>query len=130
MSGISFKTKGNWKRTEAFLKKRYHTSFKQILESYGDAGVEALRKYTPVDSGLTAESWYYEITYDENGMPNAIEWKNSNLVDGWFNVAVMLQYGHGTRNGGYVEGLDYINPALVPIFDKISKSLWWEVSQT
>lgn len=130
MSLIKFSSKGSFKNTERFLKKKYGVTYRQILDRYGKAGVEALRSYTPVDSGLTADSWYYEIEYDGSGEPTSIVWKNRNVVDGWFNVALMLQYGHGTGTGGYVQGVDYINPALGPIFDKISESLWWEVKNS
>lgn len=130
MSLISFSNKGSFKNTERFLKKKYGVTFKQILQKYGEAGVEALRKYTPVDSGLTADSWSYEIVYGANGEPESLVWNNSNVKKGYFNVALMLQYGHATGTGGYVQGVDYINPALGPIFDKISESLWWEVKNS
>ena len=130
MSVISFKHKGNWKRTERFLKKNYGTSFEQILEKYGKRGVEALRQYTPVDTGLTADSWYYTINKDSEGIPYSITWGNTNIEDGWFNVAIMIQYGHATGSKGYFEGIDYLNPALQPIFEDRSQSIWWEVSNS
>lgn len=130
MGIITFKHTGNWKKTERFLKKKYGTSFEQILEGYGKRGVEELRKYTPVNSGLTASSWYYTINRDSKGIPYSITWGNTHIEDGKFNIAILLQYGHATRNGGYFEGIDYINPALEPIFDKIADSLWWEVTNS
>lgn len=130
MSIIKFKHSGNWKKTERFLKKNYGLSFEQILENYGRRGVEALRMYTPVDTGLTANSWYYTIDKDKKGIPVSITWGNTHLEDGRVNIAVLLQYGHGTRNGGYFEGIDYINPALQPIFEDIANSIWWEVTNS
>ena len=87
--------------------------------------MEALRESTPIDSGETANSWDYEI--EMNGDSATITWTNSNIKEGWFNVAIMLQYGHGTGNGGYVHGIDYINPAMRPVFEKIAKDIWMEV---
>ena len=96
-----------------------------ILSHYGDEGVIALRNATPVDSGLTADSWYYEIENTKDGL--SIHWNNRNVNKG-VNIAVIVQFGHGTRNGGYVVGRDYINPALKPIFDEIADKAWREVS--
>ena len=99
------------------------------MEKYGRKGVEALKAATPVDTGLTAESWYYEVrTSPENGYYSII-WCNSNVVKGWANIAILLQYGHGTRNGGYVEGRDYINPAIQPIFDEMADKVWEEIEK-
>lgn len=100
-----------------------------ILDKYGRRGVEALSNATPVDTGLTASSWYYEINRDEQNQTVTLSFNNSNVVDDWCNVAIILQYGHGTRNGGYVEGVDYINPALQPIFNKIADEAWEEVTK-
>ena len=97
----------------------------RILDKYGQAGVDALASATPKDSGLTAASWYYEYYMD--GDTIVIEWNNSNVVKGYFNVAMRLQTGHGTGTGGYVTGIDYINPALRPIFDKLADDAWAEV---
>ncbi|HNX63451.1 MAG TPA: HK97 gp10 family phage protein [Candidatus Limiplasma sp.] len=96
-----------------------------LLTLYGQAGVEALSAATPKDSGETAGSWSYEIVQKPTGV--AIVWSNSNMNDG-ANIAVLLQYGHGTRNGGYVQGVDYINPALKPIFERIANEAWKEVT--
>lgn len=126
MSIISFRHRGDLKKTERFLKKNYGVTFEQILESYGRAGVEALQRYTPKDSGITANSWNYVIERDFMGYPKSIKWTNSSINKG-VNIALILQYGHGTGTGGYVQGVDYINPALAPVFKKISESMWQEV---
>lgn len=122
---IEFRNKGNFNRTFAFLKRNRKISFSQ-LEKYGEMGVEALRKATPEDTGLTANSWYYEITESDGRL--AIQWLNRN-VNNHVNIAIILQYGHGTGTGGWVEGRDYINPAITPIFDKIAKGVWEEVTR-
>lgn len=123
---IEFSMKGSFDKTFAFLKRNRKLDTKDF-EKFGQMGVEALREATPKDTGLTADSWYYEITNKDGKL--VIQWLNSNVVDGWCNVAIMLQYGHATGNGGYVEGIDYINPALRPIFDKIAKHAWREVTK-
>lgn len=123
---IEFSMKGSFDKTFAFLKRNRKLNLRDF-EKFGQAGVDALRQATPKDSGLTADSWYYEIV-DSDGQL-AIQWLNGNVVDGWCNIAVILQYGHATGTGGYVEGRDYINPALRPIFDKIAKRAWEEVTK-
>lgn len=123
---IEFSMKGSFDKTFAFLKRNRKLNTKDF-EKFGQMGVEALREATPKDTGLTADSWYYEITNKDGKL--VIQWLNSNVVDGWCNIAIMLQYGHATGNGGYVEGIDYINPALRPIFDKIAKHAWREVTK-
>lgn len=123
---IEFSMKGSFDKTFAFLKRNRKLNLRDF-EKFGQAGVDALRQATPKDSGLTADSWYYEIV-DSDGQL-AIQWLNRNVVDGWCNIAVILQYGHATGTGGYVEGRDYINPALRPIFDKIAKRAWEEVTK-
>lgn len=122
---IEFSMKGSFDKTFAFLKRNRKLNIRDF-EKFGQMGVLALKEATPKDSGLTADSWYYEIT-NSNGKL-AIQWLNSNVVDNWCNVAVILQYGHATGTGGYVEGIDYINPALRPIFDQIAKHAWKEVT--
>lgn len=97
-----------------------------ILDKYGKQGVSALSSATPVDSGLTANSWTYEI--ENKGDQVTIFWGNTNVNKG-VNIAVILQYGHGTRNGGYVAGRDYINPAIRPVFDAIANEAWKEVTK-
>lgn len=122
---ITFTQKGDFSRTFNFL-----TRVKQLklndLSKYGEEGVVALRNSTPVDSGLTASSWSYTIT-QANGK-TSIEWSNSHRVSN-VPIAVILQYGHATRNGGWVQGRDYINPAIQPIFDKIADMAWKEVTK-
>ncbi len=123
---ISFRYKGDFKKTEGWLGKLKELRFMKQLNQFGQLGVEALSSATPVDSGLTASSWTYEI---QNGADEIIiEWHNTNINRG-VNIAVILQTGHGTRNGGYVQGRDYINPAIQPIFDKLAKDAWEEVTK-
>ena len=123
---IVIKQKGNFNNTEKFLKSASTISnnIRRILEKYGREGVTALASATPIDSGLTAHSWDYEIQISKNS--STISWNNSHIVNG-VPIAIILQFGHGTRNGGYVQGRDYINPAIRPIFDKISEEIWREV---
>lgn len=123
---ITLKSKGDFKKTEKFLKKSLGRDWMSVLDKFGQKGVEALRANTPVDSGETRNSWSYEII--QNGSRVSIFWKNSNVNKG-VNIAVILQYGHGTRTGGWVEGTDYINPALKQIFDELADSAWKAVTQ-
>lgn len=122
---ISVKQRGNFKKTEMFLKKSFGRDYIGALEKYGQQGVSALSAATPVDSGLTSVSWSYKIIQNRDNI--SIVWENSNIQKG-VNIAIILQYGHGTRNGGYVRGRDYINPALKPIFDKMADAAWKEVT--
>lgn len=116
--------RGDFKKTEKFLKKSFGKDYRSILEKYALKGVENISAFTPVDSGLTATSWTYEIIQNKDGL--SVVWNNNNIQNG-VNIALILQYGHGTRNGGYVKGVDYINPALKPIFDKMADAAWKEV---
>ena len=121
---ISFSSKGDFSKTIKFLNKVKNVKINNILSKYGEIGVNALSQATPKDSGVTSRSWNYKIEVNND---NAyIVWYNTNVVKG-VNIAVILQYGHGTRNGGWVEGRDYINPAMKPIFDKIADQVWKEV---
>lgn len=122
---IKIKHHGNFSRTERFFMKISDKYYLRILEKYGKEGVEALANSTPKDTGKTANSWSYKIVETSNG--HTIYWENSNVVN-HVNIAVILQYGHGTRNGGYVQGIDYINPALQPIFKNIANEAWKEVT--
>lgn len=122
---ITFKVRGSTERTEAFLRKNKKIKISN-LEQYGVMGVNALAAATPVKTGNTASSWDYKII-EENGKIKIV-WTNSNVVKGQ-QIAVLLQYGHVTGNGGYVVGRDYINPALQPIFDDIAKNAWKEVNK-
>ena len=123
---ITFKNKGDFSKLTKYLENVKSSSKEDVLDRFGKEGVDALRSMTPVDSGKTANSWYYKI---ERGDGKAeISFCNSNIQDG-VPIAVILQYGHGTRNGGWVQGRDYINPAIQPIFDKIVNEAWREVTK-
>ena len=123
---ITFRQKGDFSKLTRFLERAKETVRLGDLDKYGRQGVAALSSATPIDSGLTAESWYYEI---ENKKGSAtITFYNSNVQNG-VPIAIVLQYGHGTRNGGWVQGRDYINPAIQPIFDKIANNAWREVTK-
>lgn len=124
---VTVKVSGSYQKTRSFLTKAKNLNLDSILRKYGEQGVKALMNATPKDTGKTANSWVYEIRHESKG-PTLI-WKNTNIVDG-VSIAVILQYGHGTANGGYVQGRDYINPALRPIFDQIAKSAWKEVTES
>lgn len=121
---ISFAQHGDFKKSLTFMTRVRSRNVRGVLEKYGQRGVEALAIATPKATGKTAASWSYEIKMDDNGA--TLCWKNANIVDG-VPIAVILQYGHGTRNGGYVEGVDYINPAMRPIFERIAARAWGEV---
>lgn len=121
---ISFGGKGDFKTTEKYFKKCQKALNKGIFEKYGQMGVDALSGATPVDSGKTAASWDYQIVITSSNV--TIEFTNSNINKN-VNIAIILQYGHGTRNGGWVEGRDYINPAVKPVFEALVKEVWEEV---
>lgn len=125
MASITRTSSGSFKNIQRFFQRMQNRKFYDKLDGYGQAGVTALSNATPKDSGLTANSWEYTIEMD--GQSASINWNNTNVQDGWFNVASGLQYGHGTRTGGWVEGRDYINPAMKPIFDEIEDGVWTEV---
>ena len=124
---IVFRHRGNFNKTEKFLKRAKKNDFYKNLDRYGRQGVAALASATPIDSGLTASSWDYEIREGRNSVN--IYWTNSNINDG-VPIAVIIQYGHGTGTGGYVQGRDYINPAIRPIFDRIANNVWKEVTSS
>lgn len=125
MKGITFTHKGDFSKTEKFLNTVLKHRYLNVLERYGKEGVRALAAATPKDSGETAASWNYEI--DHNRKETAIVFTNSNIQNG-VNIAIILQYGHGTGTGGYVAGKDYINPALRPVFDQMADDVWKEVT--
>ena len=123
---IGVRQKGDFSKTTNFLKKAKQKNILAVLEQYGREGVAALASATPVDTGKTASSWYYKIEKTDASV--SIMYCNSNIQNG-VPIAVILQYGHGTKNGGWVQGRDYINPAIQPIFDKIVQSAWGEVTK-
>ena len=123
---ISFRQKGDFSNLTRYLERVKNAVKIGDLDKYGRAGVAALASATPVDTGLTANSWSYEIE-NRNGSAK-ITFSNSNIQNG-VPIAIILQYGHGTRNGGWVEGRDYINPAIQPIFDQIANEAWREVTK-
>lgn len=125
---ISVKVSGSFSKSQAFLQRMQQRTQFAVLHKYGPIGVAALKGATPIEHGETAEGWYYEIVNKPGYF--AIHWLNSHIVNpGQIPVAVLIQYGHATRNGGYVEGTDYINPALRPIFDQMANDMWKEVTK-
>lgn len=122
---ISFRQKGDFSKLTRYFERVREAVKIGSLDKYGREGVAALSSTTPIDSGKTASSWYYEIARSQGYV--SINFYNSNINKG-VPIAIILQYGHGTRNGGWVQGRDYINPAIQPIFDKIAESAWKEVT--
>lgn len=123
---VTFRQKGDFSKATRFLERAKELVHLGDLDKYGRAGVAALASATPVESGKTAASWYYTIE-TKNGSAS-ISFHNSNIQNG-VPIAIILQTGHGTRNGGWVEGRDYINPAIQPIFDQITQHAWREVTK-
>lgn len=123
---ISFRQKGDFSKLTRFLERAKNLVHLSDLDRYGREGVAALASATPVDTGKTAASWYYDININKESA--SITFNNSNIQNG-VPIAIILQYGHGTRNGGWVEGRDYINPVIQPIFDKIAEEAWEEVTK-
>ena len=123
---ISFRHKGDFSKTTRFLQRAKKVPSMKVLEKYGREGVAALASATPVDSGETANSWFYEIEHSAGSA--VIRFNNSNINQG-VPIAIILQYGHGTGTGGWVQGRDYINPAVRPVFDKIVHEVWKEVTK-
>lgn len=123
---IKFRQKGDFSKLTNYLEKVKEIVKLGDLDKYGREGVAALASATPVDTGLTASSWRYEIQHGNDSV--SITFYNDNIQNG-VPIAIILQYGHGTRNGGYVQGRDYINPAIKPIFDKITEDAWKEVTR-
>ena len=124
---ISISQKGDFSKLTGFLERMKNVIKIGDLDKYGREGVAALSAATPQESGLTANSWYYEIERSKDSV--SISFHNSNINKG-VPIAIILQYGHGTRNGGYVEGIDYINPAIQPLFNKIAEDAWEEVTKS
>ena len=123
---ITITQKGSFDRTENYLRKLKLEKLLAVLNKYGTQGVQALQAATPIDSGIAANSWYYTI--DQKPGYYSIRWHNRDMENG-FPVAVMLQYGHGTGTGGYIQGRDYIMPAIRPVFDQITADAVKEVTQ-
>ena len=123
---IKFEQTGDFSKTTNFLTNLKRSKLVKDLDKFGRKGVEALKSVTPINTGLTANSWYYEIIEEKNS--TKINFCNSNIQNG-VPIAIILEYGHGTRNGGWVEGRDYINPAIQPIFDAIVNNAWKEVTR-
>lgn len=123
---ITFRQKGDFSKLTKFLERAKEVVKLGDLDKYGREGVAAIASATPVDTGLTASSWAYEITHKQGS--TTITFKNTNIQNG-VPIAIILQYGYGTRNGGWVQGRDYINPAIQPIFDKIADEAWREVTK-
>lgn len=124
---ITFTSKGDFRKTERFLERIKEFAKISNLDQYGREGVEALKAATPVDTGKTADCWNYKIEH-KNGS-SSIVWTNSNVNNG-VPIAIILQYGHGTGWGGYVTGIDYINPAMKPVFENIANKVWREVTKS
>lgn len=123
---VTFRQQGDFSKLSKFLERAKERVYLGELDKYGRMGVRALREATPIDSGETADGWYYTIE-QERGVAK-LTFCNSNVNDG-VPIAIILQYGHGTGTGGWVEGRDYINPALRPIFDEIADKAWKEVTR-
>lgn len=123
---ISFRQKGDFSKLTRFLERAKEVVHIGDLDKYGREGVAALASATPVDTGLTARSWKYEIQQKKGSI--TISFSNTNIQNG-VPIAIILQYGHATRNGGWVQGRDYINPAIQPIFDRIANEAWREVTK-
>lgn len=126
MIGITIRQKGDFKNLSSFLERSKEKLSLGILDNYGKQGVAALQEMTPKDTGKTSQSWYYKITRSQDNSVVTLSFHNSNENQG-VPIAIILQYGHATGNGGYVEGIDYINPALRPIFNEIANRAWEEV---
>ena len=122
---IKITQKGDFKNTESFFNRVLKREYKKLFAQIGEAGVKALQEATPKKTGKTAESWSYSVEETNKGL--TISWNNSNRNDG-ANVALLIQLGHGTGSGAYVKGVDYINPALKPVFDAFANKVWWEVT--
>lgn len=123
---IKFRQKGDFSKLTRFLERAKNAINLGDLDKYGREGVAALSSATPIDSGLTASSWYYKINRKNGSV--VIDFYNSNVQNG-VPIAIIIQYGHGTGTGGWVEGRDYINPAIRPVFDKIANNAWREVTK-
>ena len=122
---ISVVHRGNFEKTEKFFSRARRKDYLRVLSFYGERGLNALAANTPVDTGKTAKSWSYKVF--QGSKSAGIVWSNSNTTESGIPIVVLIQYGHGTRNGAYVQGRDFINPAIQPIFDEIAEKVWEEV---
>ena len=123
---ITFKSKGDFKKTFDFLHRIKNGDIYKVLDEYGERGVAALSKATPIDSGKTSQAWHYRIEKEHGGV--SLVWYNDNMNEG-VNIALMIQYGHGTPSGHYVRGKNYIKPAIKPIIDELEEAVWKEVTK-
>ena len=123
---VSFKHTGNFNNIEKSLRGYNRQRLMSVLNRFGDEGVRALASATPSDSGVTKDSWSYRV--DMSGGSFSIIWDNSSVTSSGVPIVILLQYGHGTRNGGYVQGRDFINPAIRPVMDRIADAVWREVA--
>lgn len=123
---ITFKSKGEFKKTFDFLNRVKNGDIYKVLDEYGERGVAALSKVTPIDSGKTSQAWHYRIEKERGGV--SLVWYNDNMNEG-VNIALMIQYGHGTPSGHYVRGKNYIKPAIKPIIDELEEAVWKEVTK-
>lgn len=123
---VTIKTKGSFKNFLSFSDKMLKRDYVKVLDRYAKSGLEALKANTPVDTGKTQDSWYYEIIQDKQGIK--IVWKNSNVTSYGTPIVLFIQYGHYTKSGTFIQGIDFINPALKPIFSKIADNIWMEVT--
>lgn len=123
---VTIKTKGSFKNFLSFSDKMLKRDYVKVLDRYAKSGLEALKANTPVDTGKTRDSWYYEIIQDKQSIK--IVWKNSNVTSYGTPIVLFIQYGHYTKSGTFIQGIDFINPALKPIFSKIADNIWMEVT--
>lgn len=127
--GIRITTRGNWDKTRNWLKRMERNDYLPVIEQFGEVGCRYLAEYTPKDTGKTAKSWRYEIKRDTKGI--TISWLNDNMDDhGNASVVILIQYGHGTGTGGYVAAVDFINPAIKPVFENLAEAVWKEVCKS
>lgn len=123
---ITIKKTGDYKKANSYMEKLLEIVHLGILDKYGRKGVDALKKATPKETGKTADSWYYEISHDKNKA--TITWSNSNTNQG-YHIAILIQYGHGTGTGGYIRGIDYVNPAMKDVFEQIANEVVEEIKR-
>lgn len=128
MAVVTVKMRGSFKNTDRFLKRMRNQDQYKGLESLARRGVDALSSSTPMDTGLSADSWGYEVFVGRREVQ--IQWTNSSITKTGTPVVILLQYGHGTGTGGYVQGIDFINPALRPVFDEIANAVWKVVTSS